>query len=414
MEIEHGSSMMYNAFQDLPVDLWHEVLSHLQFDSSTIYKVCQLARSWHQVAIPHLYRHVELRDPSMMPQVLFLHTLEANPHFRPFVQTLKVGICPPKHEHGDFIYDLAETLGTLPNLACLELLLTNGTSHELYSVEGNGNTIMRRYWRGEVETLPLGDPTYPQLSSFRVDIPIGYTVHSILQSQTSLRTLELRYPSHSYQHEDIFRSPNLVKLALSGESNLTKLTTSFHPTHLLLDYPASTPLWPLRLRKPYLSLPSTDLLRSLEISTTLMEELQLRITQPEKVTFPSLRHLGIFTSERVDPRYYEEKKFLAMWWKNPAKRMVDLLVHFPHLESLTVTPEDIGSGDWADLILTDSDLFAQLMKCCPGLKLLLWRAHLGQTAGGRWLTGEDNRWLNGEGRRVAIDEAFVLNRWALA
>lgn len=404
METGNGPEIICSGIQDLPVELWHEILSHLRFDASTLSKVCRLARSWHNLAITHLYRHVDLRDPQMKPQLLFIQAIKTTVYFRSLVQNLSMGICPPTHENGDFIYDLAETLGTLPNLECLELLPTMNTPLHLYTVEGNGNSIMRRYWRGEVATPPMGDPTYPQLRSFRVDIPMGYTVYSIFEAQHNLHNLELRYPSHFYRAEDIFRSPHLTKLALSGESILNTLPTTFKPTNLLLDCPASIPLWPSRLRKTYLSMPSTHLLHSLEISSTLVEELQICITKSHganetksSLTFPSLRHFGIFTSEWVDSRFLEERKFLVMWWENPAKRMLNLFVHFPQLESLSVMPENVGNGDWTDSILTDPNLLERLMDCCPRLDLLLWRTHAGRKAGGRWLREENNR--------VVIDEA---------
>jgi hypothetical protein len=336
----------------------------------------------------------------MKAQLLFLQTLEDNPHLKSLIRTLKVGICPPTHERGDFIYDFAEVLGTLVGLECLELLRTIDTPQNLYSVEGNGNTIMRRYWRGEVGKIPSEE--YPQLLSFRVDIPVGYTIYSIFQAQRRLQRLELRCPSHFYRHEDIFISPDLHKLALSGENILTTLPKAFHPTHLLLDCPASTPLWPSRFRRSqtrYLAMPSTDLLCSLEISSTLVQELHLCIAS-SNLTFPSLIHFGIFTSERVDDQFLQERRFLLMWSggrQDPAKRMLELFCHFPHLESLLVMPEGVD-GDWTDSILTDPKLLQQLMDCCPGLRLLLWRAHAGQKAGARELKDND-------GAQTVRDEA---------
>ncbi|KAG8808367.1 hypothetical protein FRC17_003987, partial [Serendipita sp. 399] len=192
---------------------------------------------------------------------------------------------------------------------------------------------------------------------------MGDYLRPLFQHQANLKHLELWFPFHSYVSKDIFQ-PQLKVLAISGESILNTIPPDFTPTHLALDCPSSNPLWPSRYRQGqqhFLSMPNTSYLRSLEISSSLVDEIKLCITTKD-IEFPSLIHFGIFTNERADERFFKERLFLMMWvgsgYQAPVA-MMTLLKHFPRLESLSVQPE--GMGDWTDQIL-DSPQFVDLLR----------------------------------------------------
>ncbi|KAG8853954.1 hypothetical protein FRB91_004188 [Serendipita sp. 411] len=390
---------------DLPTELWQEIISQLEADQASLYALTHVNRVCYAISIQFLYRSIDIRDPTMCRQLLLLGTLNSQTQFMQFVRKLTIGICPPDHENGDFIYDLIHLCGMLTNLKHLAIVRTIGTRSTLYWDEGNRITPFRRYWRGEITDLPA-NPTYPTLESFRVDIPMGDYLRPLFQHQTDLKSLELWFPFHSYVSKEIFQ-PQLEKLAISGESILTTIPSDFKPTHLAIDCPSSNPLWPSRYRQGqqhFLSMPDTSNLRSLEISSSLVDEIKLCITTTD-VTFPSLVHFGIFTNERADERFFKERLFLMMWvgsgYQAPVA-MMNLLKHFPQLESLSVQPE--GMGDWTDQIL-DSQKFIDLLRHgCPNFKRLLWRSHKGVSAGIRYFE-------NGLIKDASMSDIDVADYW---
>jgi hypothetical protein len=403
---------------DFPVDIVHSLLSQLQNDSPTLNNLSQVAKAWHDLAIPYLYRSIDIRDSSMESQLLFraLMLSESNSGSQvqesnikaplsSLVQSLTLGLCPPSHGHGDFIYLMPHLLSRLTNLKRLELVKTQGETSGYWN-EGNSNSILHRIARGEL-TNPFdvfSSQIYshltpnPQLTSVRIDVPIGPTLLSILMAQKPyLSTLELWHPQDRYSADDLIPI-KLKKLAICGEKLVSGLGTmtlrrghgdeqiQFEPTHLSLDHPSSTPLWPSKYcqsKVNYLSLPSTTHLRSLEISITLASGLESLLSSSDSpITFPSLVHFGIFTPRLADKRFLQQRKVLMTLVGrkyDAAKEMMKLLGHFEGLETLALQPE--GVQDWMDLLLVDDDLFKALRSACNSIRLVMWRRHGERGAG---------------------------------
>jgi hypothetical protein len=376
----------------IPLELWQEVVSYLRFESRTLTNLSLVSKIWNSIALPILYGSIDVRDRSMQGQLLLMHLLlEDRSSYAALVRSLAIGICPSYHQQGHFVYDLPQLLGSLPNLRHLALVKTKGTFGAAYSEEGNGETLLKRWWEGKLTYRPRV-PTYSQWTSLRVEVPIGATISELVRTQGSLETLEIWHTCRSCKPEDIFK-PSLKKLALSGDEILLSIPRDWAPTHLVLTCPESTSLWPTRFgkaQKEFLVMPSTTNLCSFEISSTLYEELRRHITG-SNIQFPLLTHFGVFTDERVDEFFLQERLFLRMW-QGPKhdllKPVIEVFSHFSSLESLSVQPE--GVGDWTDELVNNLDLLFRLRTehCCTKLSLFMWRTYKEKKAGAVSLKGD--------------------------
>ncbi|PVF99276.1 hypothetical protein CPB86DRAFT_757053 [Serendipita vermifera] len=370
---------------DIPLELWQEVVSYLRLDTGTLTNLSIVSKFWNHVSLPVLYGSIDVRDPTMQRQFLLMQLLmEDKPSYAALVRSLSIGICPSDHHHGHFIYDVPQLLSSLPNLRYLALLRTKSTPYASYSEEGNGETLLKRWLDGRLTYTPRL-PTYSCWRSLRIEIPIGETIRKLVNIQEALETLEIWHAGRSCPPEDIFK-PSLRKLALSGDEILLSIPREWEPTHLVLTCPESTSLWPTRfgkIQKDFLVLPMTTNLRSFELSSTLYEELRRHITG-SNIQFPLLTHFGVFTDERVDEFYLQERLFLRMWLgpkHDPLKTVIEVFSRFPSLESLSVQPE--GVADWTDKLVDNLDLLFKLRTepCCPRLSLFMWRRYKEKMAG---------------------------------
>lgn len=426
---------------DLPIELTQEVVQHLTHDSKTLYALSLVNRQVGSLCTPVLYSAIKLRDSTMTRQHQLFTTLAESRDRLQLIRSLSVIIGPPHYSHGYLMYALLELLPSMSQLRDLAVLRTPSMDMDLYpTIKYLGKSSQIAAFLEE--NCGVVSPT---LTSLQLEIPLPTGLFQPLDFQKGrirLRSLELMYPYAVQSARDLV-SPSLERLAINGDvvllNNLFKVAyidkedatvTTFSPTHLYLDNHSTLPLWRSRMRlagesmsgNTSLQLPDTSRLRSLEISSSLVDELAnldkrpttaLDTTPSSHSRFSSVTHLGIFSPPLAEPNYAIERRFLRMWseeTQTSSSNMVRILSNFPNLRSLSLQREDVG--DWPDRVVDAvrrsggpssisllpgmedplTTLLTLLRVTCPWLEVVLYRSHSSHASGMGVLDRESGRW----------------------